>query len=105
MTSRRRNSFQLCSPSPTRLVQRAANGDSDPMRALFTELYPGIKRLARSQLAHAGGVTGLNATAFVREGFMRMAEREGLQGTARLLFFRLRGQGFALDRHRFHLRA
>lgn len=57
------------------------------MRALFTELYPDIKRLARSKLAHAGGVTGLNATALVHEGFMRMAEREGLQGSTRLQFF------------------
>ena len=73
--------------SSTSAVQRAADGDSDAMRALFTELYPDIKRLARSRLAHAGGVTGLNATALVHEGFMRMAESEGLQGTTRLQFF------------------
>ena len=73
--------------TPTLLVQRAADGDSDAMRALFTELYPDIKRLARSRLAHAGGVTGLNATALVHEGFMRMAERESLQGSTRLQFF------------------
>lgn len=73
--------------TPTLLVQRAADGDSDAMRALFSELYPDIKRLARSRLAQAGGVTGLNATALVHEGFMRMAEREGLRGTTRLQFF------------------
>ena len=73
--------------TPTVLVQRAADGDSGAMRALFTELYPDIKRLARSRLANAGGVTGLNATALVHEGFMRMAEREGLQGSTRLQFF------------------
>ena len=74
-------------PSPTLLVQRAANGDSDAMRALFSTLYPDIKRLARGKLAQAGGITGLNATALVHEGFMRMAEREGLQGQTRLQFF------------------
>lgn len=57
------------------------------MRSLFTDLYPDIKRLARTRLAQAGGVTGLNATALVHEGFMRMAEREGLQGVSRLQFF------------------
>ena len=74
-------------PSPTLLVQRAASGDSDAMRALFSTLYPDIKRLARGKLAQAGGITGLNATALVHEGFMRMAEREGLQGQTRLQFF------------------
>jgi RNA polymerase sigma factor, sigma-70 family/RNA polymerase sigma factor, TIGR02999 family len=73
--------------SPTLLVQRAASGDAEAMRALFASLYPDIKRLARSKLAQAGGVTGLNATALVHEGFMRMAEREGLQGQTRLQFF------------------
>ena len=57
------------------------------MRALFSELYPDIKRLARSRLMQVGGVTGLNATALVHEGFMRMAEREGLRGETRLQFF------------------
>ena len=74
-------------PSPTLLVQRAASGDSDAMRALFSSLYPDIKRLASGKLAQAGGITGLNATALVHEGFMRMAEREGLQGQTRLQFF------------------
>ena len=73
--------------SPTILVQRAAAGDSEAMRSLFSTLYPDIKRLARSRLAQAGGITGLNATALVHEGFMRMAEREGLQGQTRLQFF------------------
>ncbi|MCS6996922.1 MAG: ECF-type sigma factor [Casimicrobiaceae bacterium] len=73
-------------PTPTLLVQRAAQGDVEAMRALFATLYPDIKRLARSRLAQAGGVTGLNATALVHEGFLRMAEREGLEGQTRLQF-------------------
>ena len=73
--------------TPTVLVQRAAEGDADAMRALFTSVYPDLKRLARARLAQFGGVTGLNATALVHEGFMRMAEREGLRGQSRLQFF------------------
>ena len=65
----------------------AAASDGDAMRGLFAELYPEIKRLARTRLAQAGGVTGLNATALVHEGFMRMAERQGLQGQTRVQFF------------------
>jgi RNA polymerase sigma factor (TIGR02999 family) len=75
---------QTASPE---LFQRAANGDTDAMGVLYAELYPEIKRVARARLAQAGGVTGLNATALVHEGFMRMAEREGLQGDTRVQFF------------------
>jgi RNA polymerase sigma factor (TIGR02999 family) len=57
------------------------------MRQLFSTLYPDIKRIARARLAQMGGVTGLNATALVHEGFVRIAEREGLVGESRLQFF------------------
>ncbi len=73
--------------SATELVQRAARGDASAVSGLFATLYPDIKRLARARLAQAGGVTGLNATALVHEGFMRMAEREGMHGETRLQFF------------------
>ena len=69
------------------LFQLAASGDTDAVSALYAELYPEIKRVARARLAQAGGVTGLNATALVHEGFMRMAERENLNGDTRVQFF------------------
>ncbi len=69
------------------LFELAASGDSAAMGSLYAELYPEIKRVARARLAQVGGVTGLNATALVHEGFMRMAEREGLQGNTRVQFF------------------
>ena len=53
------------------LFERAASGDSAAMGSLYAELYPEIKRVARARLAQVGGVTGLNATALVHEGFMR----------------------------------
>jgi RNA polymerase sigma factor (TIGR02999 family) len=73
--------------STTELIARASAGNADAMSALYATLYPEIKRVARARLAQAGGVTGLNATALVHEGFMRMAEREGLQGDTRVQFF------------------
>lgn len=73
--------------TPADLFARAANGDAEAMNALYAALYPEIKRVARSRLAQAGGVTGLNATALVHEGFMRMAERQGLVGETRVQFF------------------
>jgi RNA polymerase sigma factor (TIGR02999 family) len=75
------------SDGATELIARASAGDGGAMSALYEKLYPEIKRVARSRLAQAGGVTGLNATALVHEGFMRMAEREGLQGDTRVQFF------------------
>ncbi len=74
-------------PPAVEPTQTDAPRDSGELRNRFAELYPDIKRLARARLAQAGGVTGLNATALVHEGFMRIAEREGLQGETRQQFF------------------
>ena len=49
--------------------------------------------MARSRLAQSGGVAGLNTTALVHEGFLRMADHEGLQGGSRGDFFACVGQG------------
>lgn len=65
---------------------------ADALQALYAQLYPEIKRVARARLAHAGGVVGLNTTALVHEGFLRMAEQEGLQGANRGQFFAYVGQ-------------
>lgn len=65
---------------------------ADALQSLYAQLYPEIKRVARARLAHAGGVTGLNTTALVHEGFLRMAEQEGLQGDTRGQFFAYVGQ-------------
>ncbi len=54
---------------------------------LYAMLYPEIKRLARSRLYAVGGVTSLNTTALANEGFLRMADREGLMGESRSQFF------------------
>ena len=84
-------------PSITELLARSRDGAgpstrAEALQALYAQLYPEIKRVARSRLAHAGGVTGLNTTALVHEGFLRMAEQEGLNGATRGQFFAYVGQ-------------
>lgn len=80
----------LASPSPdgvTQLLAELRDGDASASTRLYSLLYPEIKRLARSRLYAAGGVTSLNTTALVNEGFLRMAEREGMAGESRVQFF------------------
>ena len=75
-------------PEPiTQLLGRASAGDSAAVQQLFAALYPDIRRIARARLAEAGGVTGLNTTALVHEGFLKMADNEGLRGQERVQFF------------------
>jgi RNA polymerase sigma factor (TIGR02999 family) len=78
--------------SITELLVRSAGGQADALQELYARLYPDIKRVARARLAQAGGVSGLNTTALVHEGFLRMAEQEGLQGQSRGQFFAYVGQ-------------
>lgn len=76
----------------TRSRDTTGPAKADALQALYAQLYPEIKRVARARLAHAGGVTGLNTTALVHEGFLRMAEQEGLRGDTRGQFFAYVGQ-------------
>lgn len=93
------------SSSPiTQLLANLRQGDEGASARLYSVLYPEIKRLARSRLYAAGGVTSLNTTALVNEGFLRMAEREGMAGESRAQFFAYVGKvlrSVVLD----HLRA
>jgi RNA polymerase sigma factor (TIGR02999 family) len=73
--------------SVTQLLAEMRQGDEGATARLYSVLYPEIKRLARSRLYAAGGVTSLNTTALVNEGFLRMAEREGMAGESRAQFF------------------
>ena len=71
----------------TQLLNELRAGDTGASARLYCLLYPEIKRLARSRLYAAGGVTSLNTTALVNEGFLRMADREGMAGESRVQFF------------------
>jgi RNA polymerase sigma factor (TIGR02999 family) len=66
--------------------------DNTPLAQLYAQLYPEIKRVARARLAQSGGIPGLNTTALVHEGFLRMADMQGLQGDSRGHFFAYVGQ-------------
>ncbi len=78
--------------SITELLVRSSGGEAPALQELYARLYPDIKRVARARLAQAGGVSGLNTTALVHEGFLRMADQEGLQGQSRGQFFAYVGQ-------------
>jgi RNA polymerase sigma factor (TIGR02999 family) len=78
-------------PSPsasiTELLSQSQAGQPQALQALYARLYPEIKRVARARLAGRDDRHGLNTTALVHEGFLRMAETEGLRGDSRGQFF------------------
>lgn len=78
--------------SVTELLAASSQGDAQALQQLYARLYPEIKRVARARLAQSSGLPGLDTTALVHEGFLRMAEREGLQGRSRGQFFAYVGQ-------------
>lgn len=89
----------------TRLLSAASGGDAVAVRELYAALYPDIRRIARARLVEAGGVTGLNTTALVHEGFLRMADNEGLRGSERVQFLAYVGRALrsvVLDHLRAH---
>jgi RNA polymerase sigma factor (TIGR02999 family) len=78
--------------SVTQLLSSIRSGEPDAAARLYAVLYPEIKRLARARLFEAGGVTSLNTTALVNEGFLRIAQREGIEGATRGQFFAYMGK-------------
>ena len=81
--------------SITELLARSQAGQADALGLLYARLYPEIKRVARMRLLDSANVraaAGLNTTGLVHEGFLRIAEQEGLQGHTRAQFFAYIGQ-------------
>lgn len=77
-------------PAITELLAGTSRGDAQSLQQLYAVLYPEIKRVARVRLAKSGPngrQAGLDTTALVHEGFLRMAEQQGLQGDTRGQFF------------------
>ena len=77
----------VTTPAITELLAGTSRGDAAALQQLYAVLYPEIKRVARIRLAQSGHAAGLNTTALVHEGFLRMAEQQGLQGDTRGQFF------------------
>lgn len=74
----------------TELLIGTSRGDPAALQQLYALLYPEIKRVARIRLAQCGPngrAAGLDTTALVHEGFLRMADQQGLQGETRGQFF------------------
>lgn len=87
------------------LLQEIRAGDQSAAARLYALLYPEIKRLAHSRLYAVGGVTSLNTTGLVNEGFLRMVERVGMAGESRAQFFAYVGKvlrSVVLDHLRAH---
>jgi RNA polymerase sigma factor (TIGR02999 family) len=80
----------VTTPAITELLAGTSRGDAVALQQLYALLYPEIKRVARMRLAQSGPQgrsAGLNTTALVHEGFLRMADQQGLQGSTRGQFF------------------
>jgi RNA polymerase sigma factor (TIGR02999 family) len=77
----------VTTPAITELLAGSSRGDPAALQQLYAVLYPEIKRVARVRLAQSGHAAGLNTTALVHEGFLRMADQQGLQGDTRGQFF------------------
>ena len=77
----------VAQPDITELLIGTSRGDAASLQQLYALLYPEIKRVARIRLAQSGHAAGLNTTALVHEGFLRMADQQGLQGETRGQFF------------------
>ncbi len=87
------------------LLQEMRAGDASAAARLYALLYPEIKRLAHSRLYAVGGVTSLNTTGLVNEGFLRMVDRVGMTGESRAQFFAYVGKvlrSVVLDHLRAH---
>jgi len=76
----------------TRLLQAWEQGDEEARDALFSRLYPELKRIAGRHLSRACDAT-LQVTDLVHETFLRFAAREDeLRWASRLQFFALASQ-------------
>ena len=78
--------------SVTILLSAVQSGDPDAAARLYAALYPEIKRLARARLFDAGGIPSMNTTVLVNEGFLRIAQRAGIEGATRGQFFAYMGK-------------
>jgi ECF sigma factor len=57
------------------LVEVAESGDPTAAEPLFSALYSELHRMARRQLARAGGAVSLSVTTLLHEAYLDMAAR------------------------------
>ena len=74
-------------PQITLLLQRAAGGDRAALDAVYTSLYPELKRLARARLRQQGRGESVSTTMLVHESFVRLVGARDLRLEDRRHFF------------------
>jgi RNA polymerase sigma factor (TIGR02999 family) len=80
------------SESLTDLIQRARNGESGALQAVFDTTYVELHRMASNRLRPTRRDVLLDTTALVHECFMRFANAQRLRIEDRVHFFRYAGQ-------------
>jgi len=71
----------------TRLLNLAARGDEDAVKAVFPLIYDELKRIARAKRARAAASETLRTTALVHEVFLRLSDKDDLAFNGRHHFF------------------
>lgn len=74
-------------PPITQWLRRAADGDRDALDAVYSALYPDLKRIARARLRDQGRADGLGTTTLLHEGFLRLVAARDLRIEDRRHFF------------------
>ena len=74
-------------PPITALLQNVAAGDRAAVDAIFSALYPDLKRIARARLRQQGHGAGLHTTTLVHESFVRLVHAKALNLQDRRHFF------------------
>jgi RNA polymerase sigma factor (TIGR02999 family) len=71
----------------TRLLNLAAGGDQDAVKAVFPLIYAELKRIARARRARAGAGDTFRTTALVHEAYLRLVAKQDLAFNGRHHFF------------------
>jgi RNA polymerase sigma factor (TIGR02999 family) len=74
-------------PPITELLRHVAAGDRASIDAVFSALYPDLKRIARARLRQQGHGGGMNTTTLVHESFIRLEQARSLRLEDRRHFF------------------
>jgi RNA polymerase sigma factor (TIGR02999 family) len=74
-------------PQITVLLQQAAGGDRAALDAVYSSLYPDLKRVARARLRQQGRADSMSTTVLVHESFVRLVGARGLRLEDRRHFF------------------
>ena len=69
------------------MLRRVSSGDRGALGEIYTQLYPELKRAARSRLRHQGRADSLGTTTLLHESFLRLLKARDLRLEDRRHFF------------------